>query len=173
MEIWKDIEGYEGLYQVSNKGRAKRLQSKGCKQERILTPVKNRCGYLRVTLCKDGQRRIYSVHRLVVQTFLPNPDNLPQVNHIDENKTNNTISNLEWCTNEYNCNHDTHNERSAKTKSKPVLGISLDKKIYLYFNRTMDAERLAGFKNGAISKCCRGKLKTHKGYTWMYADSQE
>lgn len=111
MEIWRDIKGFEGLYQVSNLGRVKSLPkytySRGYPQlrkEKILRPGytgKNRC-YATVVL-NDGKG--YKVHRLVAQAFIPNPDNLPQVNHKDENPFNNCADNLEWCTNQYNVNY--------------------------------------------------------------------
>ena len=168
-EEWRDIVGYEGLYKVSNKGRVKRLQGKGCKQERILKPGKNRGGYLRVKFWKDGKGINYKVHRLVAQAFIPNPQDLPEINHKDENKENNCVENLEWITHKENINHGTRNERMVKTKSKPVIGISLDSKSYLYFNSAKDAQSLAGFKCSAISACCRGKRKTAGGYHWKLA----
>ena len=132
-EIWKDIVGYEGLYQVSNCGRVKSLSrymnnkngGKSLLKERILKSAYTKKGYLRVGLCKYSKTKPFSVHRLVAQAFIPNPNNLPQVNHKDENKENNFVyinedgtadlekSNLEWCTNEYNSNYGTKNERLA------------------------------------------------------------
>lgn len=119
-EEWRDIIGYEGLYQVSNLGRVRSLdrtfiRSDGRlhnKQGRILTPGKNPRGYLFVNL-SDINHKITPtrIHRLVVQTFIPNPECLPQVNHIDENKLNNSITNLEWCTNSYNTSYGTRNQR--------------------------------------------------------------
>ena len=182
MEEWKDIKGYEGLYKVSNKGRVKSVerkvwnsgnQSYNTIKERILKPLNNRDGYVKVRLCKDGKCRTYLIHRLVANAFIPNPNEYKEVNHIDENKTNNSIDNLEWCNGKYNCNHGSRNKRVALSLSKPILGISLDGKSYLYFNSTRDAARLGGFNQGHVAACCRGELKTHKGYTWMYADSQE
>ena len=173
-EEWRDIKGYEGFYMVSSEGRIKslsRVASNGRRiEERILKPRNNGYGYLVVDLCKDRQPRTITVHRLVATAFLDNPKNLPQINHIDENKANNNVSNLEWCNRKYNCNYGTRNERFAKAQSKPVLGTSLDGKSYLYFNSTIDAERLGGFKQSAISACCRGKLKQHKGYKWQYVE---
>ena len=169
-EVWKDIKGYEGQYQVSNKGRVKslsRVTSDGRSiVDKILKSGKNSVGYLIVNLYKDGQLRSYLIHRLVANAFTDNSENKPEVNHIDENKENNCVNNLEWVTRKENINHGTHNERMAKTQSKPVIGISKDKKSYLYFNSTNDAQRLAGFNNRDISKCCRGKRKTAGGYIW-------
>ena len=117
MEIWKDIEGYEGLYQVSNKGRIKslnRIDSRGRKvNEKILSSKPNNKGYLRVHLYKNGKRKPFSVHRLVAIAFIPNPNNLLEVNHKDENKENNTVDNLEWCNRKYNTNYGSRNERAS------------------------------------------------------------
>ena len=137
-EIWKDIEGYEGLYQVSNLGRVKslsRLVDKGkygtiYTKERILKNQKVNVNYLFVILSKDGKHKNMTVHRLMAKAFLPNPDNLSDVNHKDENPSNNFIyvnkdgsvdyekSNLEWCTHKYNCNYGTSKFRIIKTRRK-------------------------------------------------------
>lgn len=117
-EIWKDIKGYEGKYQVSNLGRIKVLNYKRSGQEHIMA-TKNNKGYCEIRLAKDGKRKDFIVHRLVAQAFIPNPNNLPQVNHIDENKTNNCVNNLEWCTQAYNNSYGTRLERvSATLKNK-------------------------------------------------------
>ena len=113
MEIWKDIKGYEGLYQISNKGRVKSLGNNKTKKEKILSPGKHK-GYFYVSLYKNRKEKKYSIHRLVAQAFLPNPDNLPVVNHKDENKLNNNVENLEWCTQEYNVNYSSSNGRPGK-----------------------------------------------------------
>ena len=107
MEEWKSISGYEGRYQVSNLGNIRSLIS-----NKILKPRVDKDGYLKVILySEDKSRREYRLHRLVAETFIPNPNDLPQVNHIDENKTNNSVSNLEWCTSKQNANHGTRNDR--------------------------------------------------------------
>lgn len=119
-EIWRDIEGYEGQYQVSNLGRVKsfdRIDGAGhLKRGRILRPVPDKKGYLRVQLHKEGKRKLFLVHRLVAQAFIPNPEGLPQVNHRDEDPSNARADNLEWCTASYNVNYGTHNERMIQTK---------------------------------------------------------
>ena len=110
IEIWKDIEGYENLYQVSNLGRVKSLNYNHTGKEKIMKAKKDK-GYLRVQLYKDGKPKFYSVHRLVATSFLPNPNNLSQVNHIDEDKSNNIVDNLEWCSAKYNSNYGTRIQR--------------------------------------------------------------
>lgn len=159
-EYWKPIKGYEGLYMVSNWGRVKSIKFG---KERILKPVTNSSGYLLVGLYKNNIEKKYSVHRLVAEAFIPNPYNLPQVNHRDENKLNNNVDNLEWCTNEYNINYGTRTERY----SKPVLQYTLDGEFVGEWPSARECGR-NGFNQGSVSACCRGKLKTHRGFIWKY-----
>ena len=121
-EIWKNIEGYEGKYQVSNLGQVKSMIG----QEKVLHPKKHRNGHLQIGLHKDKKRKTMYIHRLVAQAFIPNPDNLPGVNHKDENPNNNNVDNLEWCTQKYNCNYGTRVDRIMETKKQQY------KKIYKY-----------------------------------------
>ena len=113
---WKDIPGYEGLYQVSNIGEVKSLNYKRTGKSHLLKQAKDRDGYFKVILVKDKKHKNKSVHRLVAETFLDNPGNLPQVNHKDENPGNNLVTNLEWCTAKYNVNYGTRNERAGKAQ---------------------------------------------------------
>lgn len=115
MAIWKDIEGYEGLYQVSNEGEVKSKRNKIVKIELTYH------GYCRVHLWKNGIGKHHSLHRLVAQAFIPNPNNLPQVNHKDEDKTNNHAENLEWCNATYNSNYGTRNQRVSNTQKGRVF----------------------------------------------------
>lgn len=121
-EMWKDISGYEGLYQISSTGKIKGLPRVTVQnqilKERMLVPNVLNNGYLQITLYKDGKHKSFLVHRLVANAFIPNPENLPEVNHKDENKTNCNIDNLEWCTRKYNLNYGTRNKRSAESRSK-------------------------------------------------------
>ena len=111
-EEWRPIEGYEGLYEVSNTGQVRSFDryvkySNGrihLHKGKVLSPIKDRDGYLQVNLCYSGRINSIKIHRLVAQAFIPNPDNLPQVNHKDEVKTNNNVDNLEWCDSKYNNN---------------------------------------------------------------------
>ena len=113
-EIWKDIEGYEGRYQVSNFGNVKSLNYKHTGEEKIMQSCKDKIGYLHIKLFMNGKPKMYKVHRLVAQAFIPNSNNYPQVNHKDENKINNNVNNLEWCTAKYNSNFGTRKERLRK-----------------------------------------------------------
>lgn len=197
-EEWRDIAGYEGLYKVSNLGRVKSLgngnsnNSNNCK-ERILKAGKNSRGYLQVHLCKNGKYKTYKIHRLVAIVFIPNPNNLPQVNHKDENKENNYVENLEWCDRKYNVNYGTRNKRvteklrgrkhseehnkkvaekltnNPKT-SKPVIGISKVSGLITEYPSIMEAERVTGVSCGHIVHCCKGNRKSAGGYIWQYAE---
>ena len=169
-EVWKDVSGYEGLYQVSDKGRVKSLWFG---KERILKPGKLKKGYLQVSLSKNREMKGYKVHRLVCQTFLPNPNNLPEVNHKDEDKTNNKVENLEWCDRKYNNNYGNHNqkvfEKTTNGKlSKPVLQFTKSGEFIQEWKSTMDVKRNLGFDQGHISQCCLGKLKSAYGFIWKY-----
>ena len=174
-EIWKDIQGYEGKYQVSNLGRVKSLNYKNYEKERILKYGINTQGYLIVCLCVNKQRKIFAVHRLVSQAFIDNPNNLPQVNHIDENKHNNCVDNLEWCDSKYNNNYGTRMQRALltriirnrKTAPKKIDQYSLDGKFIKTWNSGTDITK-CGFNKGNICNCCNGLRKTSKGYIWKY-----
>lgn len=170
MEIYKDIEGYEGLYQVSNLGNVKSLGNGKKRKEKVLKPAKNNRGYLYVCLCNQEIRKIYKIHRLVAEAFVPNPNNLPEVNHKDENKTNNTDNNLEWCDHKYNINYGTHTERSAASRinhlkqSKQVMCLETG----VIYPSTSEVEREFGFSRSNISNVCNGKSKTCGGFHWKY-----
>ena len=169
-EEWRDIKGYEGFYQVSNMGRVKSLErtvagrngSKRTIRGRILKPRSERNGYLQVALCNgSGKIKAFKVHRLVCEAFLENPENKPCVNHIDENKTNNTASNLEWCTVSENINHGTRNARIAKAHCKPVGQYTRGGKLIKIWQSAHEVQRQLGFNNSNINKVVRGKRKQH------------
>ena len=169
-EIWKDVVGYEGLYQVSNNGRVKSLWFG---KERILKPMKTIWGYLQVDLNKNGERKGYRVHRLVAQTFLPNPDNLPVVNHKDENKENNKVENLEFCDTKYNINYGTRNQRVAEKltngkRSKPIFQYTKTGEFIQEWKSATDVERNLGYSHCHISQCCNEKRKSANGFIWKY-----
>lgn len=171
-EIFKDIEGYEGYYQISNLGRVKSLGkgNSNNSKEKILILGKDGGGYAKTTLYKDGKQKIFKVHRLVAKAFIPNPNNLPCVNHRDENKNNNCVDNLEWCTIEYNNNYGTRKARIAEKESKQVIQLSLDGKTEIAkFPSTNEVQRQLGFLQSHVSQCCNGKRKTSYGFRWEYA----
>ena len=189
-EQWRtavyDDEIYEGLYKVSNFGRILSLNYRNTGRAELMTPVEDKDGYLQVGLSKNGEYKQCYVHRLVAFTFLDNPDNKPEVNHKDEDKTNNFVflnedgsadkekSNLEWVWHIDNINHGTRNERSAKANtngklSKRVLQLSLDGELIREWESTRECGR-NGFNHGAVAACCRGELPHYKGFLWMYYD---
>lgn len=179
-EIWKPVKDYEGLYEVSNYGNVKslnRVETVGklirIRKERILKPCVNSKGYLQVGLCKNGKITNKLIHRLVAEAFIPNTDNLQQVNHKGENKQNNCVWQLEWCTNKYNSNYGTRNERIRKRNtngklSKPVSQYTLDGNYIKEFSSTMEVQRQLGYAQANISLCCNGKYKHAYGYKWKY-----
>ena len=187
-EIWKDVVGYEGFYQVSNKGNVysvERTRSLGRKRGgRILKPGYDKDGYLRVNLCKNGKQKTRFIHRLVAGAFVPNPNGYSEINHRDENKVNNYANNLEWCTREHNMNHGTLIERSSQARSKKVKAINIKTGEVLTFNSTREAGR-KGYSYENVAKACRGTYKgkngkliggdgrKYKGYVWSYEEVEE
>ena len=160
-EEWRDIKGYEGKYMVSNTGKVKSLKYNHTGKEGILEGLDNGKGYLQVELYKDGKGKKYQIHRLVAQAFIPNPDSLPEVNHISEDKLDNRVENLEWCTTQYNVEY---------SQAKAVIGINKVSGLILEFPSTREAERCTGINHSNITKCCKGKLNSCGGHIWFYAD---
>ena len=183
-EIWKDIYfidngiiyDYRGLYQVSNFGRVKSFPRHGThtKEEHILTLIKNHKGYLTCRLTKKSKSKFFSVHRLVAKMFISNPENKPQVNHIDGNKENNYVSNLEFCTNGENGKHAWINGLRTKKYGKDsksarkIIQYSLNMKQIKVWGSIIDIERELGFKKSNICHCCRNQRPTAYGYFWRY-----
>ena len=171
-EIWKDIEGYEGLYQVSNLGRVKSLSKYDrlgrLHVERIKSTVNNGNGYLSVNLKHNGKQVMRTVHRLVADAFIQNKLSLPEVNHLNGDKTDNRVSNLEWCTHSENMQHSVDNGLHSDFGQRRVICVELN----LMFDTVKDAEQWVGVKGSRISNVCRGKrgCKTCGGYHWRYAE---
>ena len=174
MEIWKDIKGYEGMYQISNFGRVKSLnrtinigeKSKRFQPETILKACEGTKGYLLVSLYKNNKHKMKRVHRLVAEHFLPNPQNLIFVNHIDENKRNNKVENLEWCTCQYN---NIYGKRLQKVR-KPILQLDLNGNLIKEWESAVKAKLELKISNKSISEVCRRKRKTAGGFKWKYKE---
>ena len=165
MEIWTDIENYEGLYQISNKGRVRNSRSGRILIQKIKKRDSN--SYRLIVLSKDNVQKCHSIHRLVAKAFLPNPNNLPCVNHKDENGENNNVKNLEWCTHKYNTNYGTCIKRFSEKNKKPILQIK-DGTVINEFTSAVEACEKYGFDRSSISNCCRGRLKTYKGFQFKF-----
>ena len=186
-EVWRDVVGYEGLYKVSDRGNVyslERIYANGRKRNGLtLKPSCDRGGYLRLELCKNGIRKRKYVHRIVAEAFIPNPNNYPEINHKDENKTNNYVENLEWCTRGYNVNFGRRNEKSSQKLSKKVRAINVETDEVLTFSSVKEAVS-KGYAHGAISEACRGVYKTndgkligdgytYRGHRWSYQEEGE
>lgn len=172
-EIWKDILGYEGLYQVSNLGRVRSLDKRRwngrtwcIKKGRVLRSCDNGVGYLVVNLKDEGVQHMQLVHRLVAKTFINNPEQLKYVNHKDLNKRNNEVTNLEWCTAKQNVHHARRNGHLPTYYKKRVLCVELNRE----FESVAAAEKWLGLKGNRIANVCKLKrgCKTCGGYHWRY-----
>lgn len=173
-EKWKDIEGYEGLYQVSNLGNVRSLYFKNniCNIKKIKNKkiTKDKKGYCRVRLTKNKKFKSFLVHRLVAQAFIPNPNNYPIVNHKDENPTNNCIDNLEWCTNQYNLKYSNVWERVAKIRGKKIIQYDLNGRIVKIWENSQKIENELNIHKQSILYACKNKTKNTKGYIWRYVN---
>lgn len=171
-EKWLDVVGYEDIYKVSNTGRVMRKQYVSVnkngihilRKEMELNQYVNFRGYPKVTLRKNGISKIMFVHRLVAEAFIPNPQNYPQVNHKDEDKTNNNVDNLEWCDNEYNCNYGCKPQIARIKHAKKIYQIKdgVIEKVYLGLYELDKTE----FNRYGVLRCCEGKIDEFMGYQW-------
>lgn len=186
IEEWRDIDGYEGVLQISSFGRVRsvdhyvyiipkngRAPFMRFHKGRIRAQTKSKKGYLYVTLHKGrGSSKRKTIHRLVANAFIPNPENKPQVNHIDENKTNNKVDNLEWATRLENMRHGTVRERLKKIQSVPVIQMSLNGDIIKVWTSISSAASSIGVSRQDICATCRGRFKTAGGYCWKYLNDR-
>lgn len=170
-EVWKDVVGYEGLYQVSNLGRVKSMRKSWAshgEKEHIMRPTKTK-GYEYLKLRgNDGVDKSTPVHRLVALAFIPNPNGYKCVNHKDENKLNNNVENLEWCTLAYNFNYGTARTRQGITYGKPIEQLTVDGLVIANYCSAEVASKLTGIDSSSIHKCCNCKRESAGGYCWNY-----
>lgn len=165
MARWKAIKGYNNQYWISDEGNVMSLKNKG----RLLKPNLMNTGYYSVNLCKNGKLQLRLIHRLVAEAFIPNPDNLPCVNHKNEIKTDNRVENLEWCSYSYNNKYNNLEERKAISRSKPVIQYDMQGNFIRKWLSATEVERQMGYFNQNIQTCCQGKRKTAYGFKWKYA----
>ena len=163
-EVWVDILG-NSKYFVSNYGRIKNAKGQ------IMTQATDKYGYKMLNLYYDGKHRTKKVHRLVAEAFIPNPNNLPCINHKDENKQNNNVDNLEWCSVAYNNDYGNRQERRKEKISKPVLCIELN----ITFKSAKEASLFANVAHSSICDVCNGtrQRKTTGGYHWKYVEEEK
>lgn len=184
-EIWKDIEGYEGLYQISNTGKIKSLKryknnhnKKQLVKEKIRKQIISKTGYYTCMLYKNGNKKLLKVHRLIAQAFIPNPNNYPIINHINGNKLDNNILNLEWCDYSHN-NKEAHRLDLIKNNTKGLKKYtnSLKKRVNQYdleenyiktWNCISDIQKELGYTTTNICACCKNIRKTAYGFIWKY-----
>ena len=160
VETFVEIEGFEN-YEVSNLGKVRNIKS-----GRILKPQLTKNGYLKHFLYKNNKQKHLLLHRIIAIAFIDNPEAKPQVNHIDENKLNNDLSNLEWCTIRENAVHGTRTKRIAEKRSKKVVQLDLNDNVLNEFESMVQAEQETGVSRRSIGRCCNGKLKSSRGFKW-------
>lgn len=166
-EEWRPIVGFEGIYEVSSEGRVKRVKGGA---NNILKAYPNNKGYLGVDLHDCGRRWSAKIHRLVALTFIPNPMEYVEINHIDENKSNNSVSNLEWCTRSYNVHYGSGAERGIQKLKKVVCQYDFNGKLVKKWESAKFAGREVGIDSACIVRCCNGIMKTYQNHIWLYDD---
>ena len=168
---WRSVVGYEGLYEVSDSGLIRSLPRRGTRSKsiQIRKACNNNKGYKQVCLSKDGKTKMAYIHRIVAQAFISNPDNLPEINHKDENPLNNNISNLEWCDRTYN---NRYGSRSQKTRKSVDMLDSNGNFVKRFDGLGIAAVEVSGKKSNqsCIKECCDGERKTAIGFRWRWSE---
>lgn len=171
-EIWKDIQGFESRYMVSNYGRVKSMKYRHHNKIEILKQENNH-KYKRVCLVtKEGIKKHFRVHRLVAQAFIPNPNNFSEINHKDEDTSNNFANNLEWCEHPYNINYGTRNEKVRAKIIKPILQFSKNDEFIKKYNSIIEIEKKLKYNRSNIIACAKGRISSSYGYKWKYANKE-
>lgn len=177
---WNPVKGYEGRYIVSSDGDVKSLDIYvNCKNGKRLSKGKtkptrkNNSGYITVSLCKDNNTHTHLVHRLVAEAFIPNFENKPQVNHIDGDRNNNHVNNLEWVTDNENKSHSSINKGGTQRPKKAVVVTKKTTGEKFYYSGLREAERALFLDHGSVMKVIKGKANTHRGYMIAYAKGGE
>lgn len=190
-EIWKNlivtkqgtVYDYSGYYIVSNKGNIKRLETTIptkiknnnyiTKKEHLMKPILSKDGYLYIKLSKKGVTKVFQIHRIVAETFIPNPTFLPEVNHKDENPLNNCINNLEWCDRQHNINWGNRTQKARDKMSYKVNMYDLNNNFIRQFNSLNEASRIMNVHANTICLCCKNKRNKTGGFKWKYADENK
>ena len=169
-EVWRDIPGWEGLYQASTLGRIRSLKYYGGSRIHLKATKLSKNGYVMVTLCRNGEEYTKTVNHLVALTFIPNPNDYPEVNHKDECKTNNAVTNLEWCDHLYNLRYGTGSERAHKKTRKPVIQYTIAGDFIKEWESATAIKNELGYDNTLIGRVCAGyaHYNTAYGYKWKY-----
>lgn len=162
-EVWVKVKGYE-MYEISNHGRLRKTYKNG--KQRIMKTDKIHGGYLRYTLCKDGTTERFIAHRLVAVHFIENPNNYPDVNHIDNNRTNNVVNNLEWCTPLMNAEHREKQGRNPKCKT--VYQYDSQGNLVATYKSTREVARKTGYCKSSVQAWCNDGVKPNNDYIWTY-----
>ena len=171
-EVWKDVTGYEGLYKISNYGKIKALPKyKRLKLKKELKTYFDKDGYKVVYLYKHSKKKAKKIHRLVAEAFIPNLNNLPQVNHKDEDKQNNKVDNLEWCDAKYNANYGNCQSKKGKKIRKKINQYELNGSFIKQWESITEVANYYLTTKQSIISCCKGRSKSSKGYVWKYADN--
>lgn len=167
-EIWESVKGYEGLYEISDLGRVKRIYKNG--KTRILKPSCNKQGYVQLALSKNNKLKTFKIHRLVAIAFIKNSSNKREVNHIDGNKKNNSLNNLEWVTSKENIEHAIKTGLRNKTNAKKINQYDLNNNFLATWSSLKEAQISCNVSH--IVDCCKGKRKTAGGFRWGYVNDR-